>query len=76
MIDRLSTILASTAAQVIAAVVVALILGGVYGYITISQALRVPEPKPRPDVRISSDPYAAVPDRSEYDRLQHHTDKE
>lgn len=74
MFDRLSTILASTAAQVVAGVVVALIIGGIYGYINISQSLRSPEPKERPDVRLSDEPPARLPPRSEYDRLQYRPD--
>lgn len=74
MLDKLSTILASTAAQVIAGIVVAIIIGGLFGYVNISQSLRLPEPKERPDVRLSDEPPASLPPRSEYDKLQHRPD--
>lgn len=74
MFDRISTILASTAAQVIAGVVVAIIIGGIYGYINISQSLRSPEPRERPDVRLSDEPPVRLPPRAEYDRLQYRPD--
>lgn len=67
----LTNILKEYAIQAVGIVLLVLTLGGFFGYTKCSQAYHAPEPKERPDVRLSDEPPAMLPPRAEYDRLQH-----